>query len=140
MSDSVRPSGSCPWDSPRKNTRVSCHDLVQRIFLTQVLNLCLLNLLHWWAGSLPLAPPEKPKHRPMLYLAAHSCSTLWDQMDYSPPGSSVHGDFPGQNPGVSFHALLLFFLFFNWRKIALQCCAGFCHTTMQFLYNIYHQV
>ena len=22
-------------------------------------------------------------------------------------------------------------LFFNWRKIALQCCVGFCHTTMQ---------
>jgi len=27
-------------------------------------------------------------------------------MDCSPPGSSVHGDFPGKNTGVSCHALL----------------------------------
>ena len=31
-----------------------------RIFLTQGLNPCLLCLLHWQAGSLPLAPPGKP--------------------------------------------------------------------------------
>ena len=29
-------------------------------FLTQVLNTCLLCLLHWLAGSLPLVPPGKP--------------------------------------------------------------------------------
>ena len=27
-------------------------------------------------------------------------------MDYSPPGSSIHGDFPGKNNGVGCHALL----------------------------------
>ena len=27
-------------------------------------------------------------------------------MDYSPPGSSVHGDAPGKNIGVGHHALL----------------------------------
>jgi len=27
-------------------------------------------------------------------------------MDCSLPGSSVHGDFPGKNTGVGFHALL----------------------------------
>ena len=32
------------------------------IFLTQGLNLSLLCLLHWWAGSLPLAPPGKPPY------------------------------------------------------------------------------
>ena len=26
-------------------------------------------------------------------------------------------------------------LFFNWGKIALQCCVGFCHTTMQISHN-----
>ena len=26
-------------------------------------------------------------------------------------------------------------LFFNWRKIALQCCVGFCHTTMWVSHN-----
>ena len=50
----------CPRDSPGKNTRVGCHALLQGIFLTQGSNPCLLHLLHWQAGSLPLAPPGKP--------------------------------------------------------------------------------
>ena len=44
---------------PGKNTGVDCHALLQRIFPTQGLNLCLLCLLHWHLGSLPLAPPGK---------------------------------------------------------------------------------
>ena len=35
-----------------------------------------------------------------------SCLALCDPMDYSPPGSSVHGDSPGKNAGVGCHALL----------------------------------
>ena len=35
-----------------------------------------------------------------------SCPTLFDPMDCSPPGSSVHGDSPGKNTGVGCHALL----------------------------------
>ena len=46
----------CPWDSPGKNTEVDCLAFLQRIFLTQESSLCLLCLLHWQAGSLPLAP------------------------------------------------------------------------------------
>jgi len=38
------PSGSlCRWDSPGKNIRVGCHALLQGIFPTQRLNLCLLH-------------------------------------------------------------------------------------------------
>ena len=56
-----RPSGSSVHgDSPGKNTGVGCHTLLQGIFLTQGLNLCLLCLLHWQVCSLPLAPPGKP--------------------------------------------------------------------------------
>ena len=44
-----------------KNTRAGCHALLQGIFLTQGLNLNLLYLLHWQVGSLPLAPPGKPR-------------------------------------------------------------------------------
>ena len=51
------PGSSCPWDSPGKNTEVGCHALLQGIFPTQGLNLCLLCLMHWQAGSLSLAPP-----------------------------------------------------------------------------------
>ena len=32
--------------------------------------------------------------------------TLWDPRDRSPPGSSVHGNFPGKSTGVGCHALL----------------------------------
>ena len=35
-----------------------------------------------------------------------SCLTLCNPLDCSPPGSSVHGDSPGKNTGVGYHALL----------------------------------
>ena len=35
-----------------------------------------------------------------------SCPTLRDPMDCSPPGFTVHGDFPGKNREVGCHALL----------------------------------
>ena len=66
VSDSLLPYGLqparllCPWDTPTKNTGVGCHALLQGIFLIQGSSLCLLCLLHWQAGSLPLAPPGKP--------------------------------------------------------------------------------
>ena len=64
---SIRFSRLCPWNSPGKNTRVGCHALLQGIFSTQGLKSSLLSLLHWQAGSLPLAPPEKLY--PLLYMA-----------------------------------------------------------------------
>ena len=45
------------------------HTLFQGIFQTQGSNLYLLHLLHWQAGSLPLAPPGKPQ--PSLPPALH---------------------------------------------------------------------
>ena len=36
---------------------------------------------------------------PVLCLIIQSCLTLCDPMDCSPPGSSVHEDSPGKNPG-----------------------------------------
>ena len=39
-------------------------------------------------------------------LVTQSCPTLYHPMNCSPPGSSVHGDSPGQNTGVGCHALL----------------------------------
>ena len=59
-----------------------------------------------------LGVSQQIKHRVTMWpsnsglcLVAQSCSTLCDPMDYSPPGSSVHGDSPGKNTGVSCHAL-----------------------------------
>ena len=42
----------------------------------------------------------------VLCLVTQWCPTLCDPMYCSPPGSSVHGDFPGKNTGVGYHALI----------------------------------
>ena len=48
------------WDSSGKNTGVGCCALLlQAIFPTQGLNVCLLCLLRWQVSSLPLLPPGK---------------------------------------------------------------------------------
>ena len=48
-----------PWDSPGRNAGIGCSSLLQGIIPTHRSNLSLLPLLHWQAGSLPLAPPGK---------------------------------------------------------------------------------
>ena len=55
--DRCPPNSLCPWNFPGKNTGMGCYFLLQRIFPTQGSNPCLLNLLHWQANSIPLAPP-----------------------------------------------------------------------------------
>ena len=42
----------------------------------------------------------------LFNIDAQSCLTLCSPMDYSPPSSSVHGNFPSKNIGVGCHALL----------------------------------
>ena len=90
MSDSVRPHRQKPtrlprpWNSPGKNTGVGCH------FLPQCMKV----------------KSEKE--------VAQSCLTLGDPMDYSLPGSSIHG---------IFQARVL-----EWGAIAFSVCS---HTYIQ---------
>ena len=74
--DCSPPGSSVPGDSPGKNTGVGCHALLQGIFLTQGLNRCLLCLLPWQEGSLPLAPPGKSSKSFQSIQA--SCSVMSD--------------------------------------------------------------
>ena len=53
----------CPWDFPGKSTGVGCHVLLEGIFPIQGSDSCLVCLLHWQAGSLPLALPGKPNYK-----------------------------------------------------------------------------
>ena len=53
---------------------MGCHALLQGISLSQGLNPCLFCLLHWQAGSLPLAPPGKPMIFP--YYLFKSCNAF----------------------------------------------------------------
>ena len=100
--DCSPPGTSVLWASPGKNTGVGCHALLQGIFPTQGANPCLLCLLHWQVGSLPLAPPgfkhlsPLPSFNRLNTSAAaakslQSCLILCNPMDCSPPGSSAHG-------------------------------------------------
>ena len=42
----------------------------------------------------------------VLSLVAQLSPTLYSPMDCSLPDSSIHGNSPGKNPGVDYHALL----------------------------------
>ena len=69
------PSGLlCPQDSPGKNPGVGCHALLQGIFPTQGSNPCLLCLLHWQAGSLPLVPPVTQELQIRSYDQSTECA------------------------------------------------------------------
>ena len=92
MSDSVWPhrrqptSLPCPWDSPGKNTGVSCHFLLQ----------CM-----------------KVKSESEV---TQSCPTLSDPMDCSLPGSSIHGIFQARVlewGAIAFSATSLWHLLIN---------------------------
>ena len=71
LSHSVVSDFATPWQTVAHQAPLSmgfsrqeywsrCHALLQGIFSTQGLNLCLLCLLHWQLDSLPLVPPGKP--------------------------------------------------------------------------------
>ena len=85
-----------------KNTVVGCCSLLQRIFLTQGLNLSLLHcrqilyhlshqgiLTHIYSYSHTFIHMYEEKENEVI----QSCPTFCDPMDCSPPGSSIHGIF-----------------------------------------------
>ena len=68
----------------------------------------------------------------LFVLVAQSCPTLCDSMDYSPPGSSAHGIFPGKNTGVGCHFLLQEIFPTQGLNLGLLHCR-------QTLYHLSHQ-
>ena len=61
-------------------------------------------------------------------LVTQSSPTLCDPIDYSLPGSFVHGDSPGKNTGVGFHALLQGIVPTQGSNLVLSNCR----------WNLYH--
>ena len=60
--------------------------------------------------------------RQTCVLVVQSCLILCNPMNYSPPGSSVHGDSPGKNTGEGRHSLLQgIFLTQGWNPGLLHC-------------------
>ena len=68
----------------------------------------------------------------VLCLVAQWCLTQCDPMDRSPPGSSVHGDCPGNNIAVGCHALLQGIFPTQGLNPGLSQCR-------QILYHLSHQ-
>ena len=101
--DSRLPGSSVHGDSPGKNTGVGCHALLQGIFSTQGSN---LGLLHCRQSLYCLNHQGNQGNYGVLCLVTQLCPTLCDPVDCSLPGFSVHGDSPGKNTGVGYHALL----------------------------------
>ena len=102
MSDSLWPHGLQPtrllhpWDFLGNSTGVRCHAFHNPGIEPQspVLR------AHYLTSELPGKPFLKPgksiskswlMENPMCVLVTQSCLTLYDPMDYSSPGSSVHG-------------------------------------------------
>ena len=65
-------------------------------------------------------------------LVAQSCPSLYDPVDCSLPGSSVHGDSPGKNTGMGCHALLQGIFPTQGLNSGLPNCR-------QILYHLSHQ-
>ena len=110
MSDSLWPQDCRSWNSPGQNTGMGSLSLLQGIFPTQRLNPGLSHCRLSHKGSSSLSRRLLKIHIvlfPSLFLSflnicaklLQSCLTLCYPMDYSPPGSSVHGDSPGKNTG-----------------------------------------
>ena len=68
----------------------------------------------------------------LLCLVAQLCLTLCDPFDYSPPGSSLHGDSPGKNTGMGCYALLQ-------GNFPTQGWNPGCPHCRQILYHLSHQ-
>ena len=72
------------WDFSDNNTGVGCHFLLQGIFPTQGLNLCLL---HWQADSLPLSHQGSPdltfcQHKlQIIFYVLHTFSSQLQWLD-----------------------------------------------------------
>ena len=58
----------CPWDSSGKNTRVSCHSLLQGIFPVQGMNLCLP---HCWQILYHMSQQGSPYMCVYIYTYTH---------------------------------------------------------------------
>ena len=122
VSDPQRPHGLqptrllCPWESPGKRTGVGCHCLLQQTHSWYRAFALIIssswNEFCWFSHSLHLiiikvTTQTSSQGVELLIqcscsccLVAKSCLTLYDPMECSPPGSSIHGIFPGKKTGV----------------------------------------
>ena len=75
---------------------------------------------------------KSSKCQNLMHACVQSCLTLCDLMDCSPPGSSVHGIFPGKNIGVGCQFLLQGIFSIQrsnpWSSVSAALASGFFTT------------
>ena len=77
---------------------------------------------------------SKPRLNPRIWFFVH----LFQIVLFPLGRDSYYWDYVREQKCCRIQVTKFFFLsvyFFNWRKVALQCCVGFCHTTMQISHN-----
>ena len=113
LSDSLLPYGLqstrllCLLDLPGKKTGVCCHALLQGIFPTWGLNLCLLCLPYRQAGAFTLSTTWEAQRN--YESESVSCSVVYNCLQPHEPWPTrlLHpSNSPGKNTGVSCHFLL----------------------------------
>ena len=89
----------CPWDSPGKNTGVSCHALLQASSQPGDLPNPVIKYTFFMSPALAgtffsTSTTGKPIKSDQIRSVAQSCPTLCDPMNHSMPGLPVHHQLP----------------------------------------------
>ena len=123
----------CSKIAATDNVSVNEHDCFGTLFIgTQSCsNKTLFTKIGESEFSEPCLYPYSLWHHCLCSLVAQSHSTLCNNMDYSLPGSSVHGNSLGKNTGVGSHSLL-------WGSSHPGINPGFLHCS-QILQQLSHQ-
>ena len=106
MSDSATPWLLCPRNFPGKNTRVGCHFLLQGIFLTHGLNLCLL---HWQVDYRQIFTTMPP----LLWYICQNWETKADTWVLT-----------------KFQTSFAFHLFYHWHPLSVPRLTPGCHVAL----------
>ena len=127
----------CPWGGDSGTCFLSLPMCLSTciILFFLLINTLLASLLSIFVEILFCTAQEpRPGHWPLvcMSLATQSCPTLCDPIDYSPPGFSLCGDFPGKNTGVGCQVLLQGIFPTQGLNPGLQHCR-------QILYYLSHQ-
>ena len=88
------------------NTSIKNLSLIPNSFLSSY-SLTPCHLIYFFVSLAPFLTDSQQKSiiYNQLCLVTQLCPILCDPMDYSPPGSSVHGHSPDKNTGVSCHVV-----------------------------------
>ena len=118
----IHVKGACRALTPREVTKWGGEGRHSSDSHTAFLVCCWEGLTHLVSPELGSGGNRRGGFLCVLCLVAQLFLTLCDPTDCSPPGFSVHGDFPGENTGEDCHALLQGIFLIQGSKPDLSNC------------------